>query len=86
MQKSYQQQLQNKTKRSTDCPLQPVVTRWRSWINAVLYYAKNLPEVKALVESFERSGISVTVSKVSLQATGLATEVLKVKDQYEYLD
>ena len=28
-------------------PPQPVPTRWRSWFNAALYYAKNLPEVKA---------------------------------------
>ena len=26
-------------------PPQPVPTRWRSWLNAALYYAKNLPEV-----------------------------------------
>ena len=27
-------------------PPQPVPTRWESWLNAALYYAKNLPEVK----------------------------------------
>ena len=29
-------------------PPQPVPTRRGSWLNAALYYAKNLPEVKAL--------------------------------------
>ena len=38
---------------------QPVPTRWRSWLNAALYYVKNLPEVKAIVESFVGSGILV---------------------------
>ena len=32
-------------------PPQPVPTRWGSWLNAALYYAKNLLEVKAIVES-----------------------------------
>ena len=35
---------------------QPVPTRWESWLNAALYNAKNLPEVKAIVESFVGSG------------------------------
>ena len=34
---------------------------------------ENLPEVKAIVKSFEGSGILVTKAKVSLQVTGLAT-------------
>ena len=38
-------------------PSQPVPTRWGSWLNAALYCAKNLPEVKAIVESFAGSGI-----------------------------
>ena len=32
-------------------PPQTVPTRWGSWLNAALYYAKKLPEVKAIVES-----------------------------------
>ena len=38
-------------------PSQPVPTRWGSWLNAALYNAKNLPEVKAIMESFVGSGI-----------------------------
>ena len=30
-----------------------LASTWGSWLNAVLYYAKNLLEVKAIVESFE---------------------------------
>ena len=54
-------------------------------INAALYYAKNLPEAKAIVESFVGSGILVTQAKVSLQKSGLAGQPLKIKDQYECL-
>ena len=37
------------------------------------------------MESFEGSGIFVTQPKISLQTTGIATQLLKIKDQYEYL-
>ena len=53
------------------CPSWPVDTRWGSWLNAASYYAKYLPEVKAIVESFE--------VKVSLQTTGLANYFSKSK-------
>ena len=46
---------------------------------------KNLPKVKAIVESFVGSGILVTLAKVSLQKSGLAGQLHKIKDQYECL-
>ena len=39
--------------------------------------------MKAVVESFASSGILVTQVKVSLQKSGLAGQLLKIKDQYE---
>ena len=81
--------VKNKTRQAklstTGFPPQPVLTRWGSWLNAALYYAKNLPEVKAIVERFEGSGVLVTQAKVSLQTTGLASQLIKIKDQYECL-
>ena len=81
--------INNKTRQAKfsaiDYPPQLVPTRWGSWLNAALYYAKNLPEVKAIVESFVSSGILVTQAKVSLQKSGLAGQLLKIKDQYECL-
>ena len=66
-------------------PPQPVSTRWGSWLNAVLHYAKNLPEVKAIVQSFVGSRVLVTQAKISLQESGLTGQLLKIKDQYECL-
>ena len=60
-----------------------MVTRWGSWLNAALFYAKNLLEVKAIMKSFKASVIFVTQAKFSLQTTDLATQLLKIKDQYE---
>ena len=79
--------IKNKTRKTKfyaiGYPPQPVPTRWRSWLNAALYYAKHLPEVKAIVKSFVGSGILVTSAKFSLQKSGLAGQLLKIKDHYE---
>ena len=88
MQKSKQQQIKKKQTGKILCfdyPPQPVPTRWASWLNAALYYAKNLPKVKAIVESFVGSGILVTQAKVSLQKRGLAGQLFKIEDQYKWL-
>ena len=81
--------IKNKTRQakfSAFCyPPQPVPAKWESWLNAALYYAKNLPKVKAIVESFVGSGILVTQAKVCLQKSGLAGQLLEIKDQYECL-
>ena len=66
-------------------PPQLVPTRWGSWLDTALYYAKILPKVKAIVESFVGCVILVTQTKVSLQKSGLAGQLLKIKDQYECL-
>ena len=39
--------------------------------------------MKAIAESFKRSGILTTSAKVSLQTTSLASQPLKSKNQYE---
>ena len=81
--------IKNKTRQAKfsaiDYPPQTVATRWGSWLNAALYYANNLPEVKTIVESFVGSEILVIQAKVSLQKSGLTGQRLKIKDQYECL-
>ena len=79
--------IKNKTRQekfsAIGCSPQPVPTRWGNWLNAALYYAKNLLKVEAIVESFVGSGTSVTQAKVSLQKSGLAGHLLKIIGQYK---
>ena len=81
--------IKNKTRHAKSSAIgylpQPVPTRWGSRLNAALYYAKSLPKVKAIVESFVGSGNMVTQAKISLQKSGLAVQLLKIKDQYKCL-
>ena len=44
-----------------------------------------MPEVKEIVENFVGSEILVTQAKVSLQKSGLAGQLLKIKNQFECL-
>ena len=41
--------------------------------------------MKTIVGSFEECGFLVTQAKVSLQTTGLVTQLLKFKDKYQCL-
>ena len=67
-------------------PPKPIDTRCGSWLNTSLYYAKNLPAVKAIVEEgFEVSSILVNPANVSFPTTSLGTQHLKIKDQYKCL-
>ena len=50
-----------------------------------MYYAKNSPLEKAILKSFVGYSASVTQVKVSLQRNGLATQLLRINDQYECL-
>ena len=78
--------IKNKTRQAKFSAIgypEPVSTRWESWLNAALCYVKTLAEMKEIVESFVGSGILVTQAKVSLQKSGLAGQLLKIKDQYE---
>ena len=64
--------IKNKTRQAkfsaTGYPPQPVPTRLGSMLNAAaLYYAKNLPKVKAIVKSFVGCGILITPEKISLR-------------------
>ena len=72
----------NKTRQACLSMLFPDGQRW---LNAALYFAKNLPEMKATVKSFEVSVILLTPAKVVSQTTSLTTQLFKIKDHYKCL-
>ena len=48
--------------------------RCESWLKVALCYAKNLPEMEAVLEKIKGFGILITQARVSLQTTGLVTQ------------
>ena len=58
--------VKNKIKQTKLANVVSVVIRWESWLKAAKFYAKNLPEVKAIVERFIGSDMFVNLSKCLL--------------------
>jgi len=50
---------------------QPAVTRWGTWLKAAEYYAKNLPQVREIVNAFEGTGQLVVKAKEAVAAESL---------------
>ena len=81
--------LKNKTRRAQfkhiGSPLEPVVTRWGTWLKATDYYADNLIEVKKIVNEFEGDGILVKRAKEAVNDASTAASLLKIKRDYSQL-
>lgn len=63
-------------------PPQPIVTRWGSWINASLYYAEKLPQVRAVVEAIKESGLIVRNAKESVRNVELNDSLCQISSCY----
>ena len=78
--------VKNKTRRALyagiGTPPTVVVTRWSSWLRGALYYSKNLPKVKEIVENYKGEGIIVANAKESVRDLQLATNLLAIKRDY----
>ena len=69
--------------RITESPFpQPVVTRWGTWIEAVLFYAKYLSEVKGVVDSFDAEDPVAVASAQSSMASPDAAAQCAYIDAY----
>lgn len=66
-------------------PPQPVLTRWGTWLGAAEYYAKNLPEVRQIVNSFEGTGILVSRAKAAVNDATVAQSLVKIQRDYQEL-
>ena len=66
-------------------PPQPVLTRWGTWLNAAEYYAKNLQEVRDIVNSFDGQGILVSRAKAAVNDCNIAESLVKIQRDYQEL-
>ena len=64
-------------------PLQPVLTRWGTWLNAAEYYTKNLVKVCEIVNAFEGDGI--LVSNVKAAVNDIAKLLAEIHHDYQVL-
>ena len=66
-------------------PPSVIVTRWSSWLKAAMYYCKNLPKVREIVNWIDSNGILIERAKDSLRSTKLVKDLLSLKVNYESL-
>ena len=66
-------------------PLQPVLTRWGTWLNAAEYYAKNLVKVREIVNAFEDDGILVSNANAVINDPNAAKLLAEIHCDYQML-
>ena len=65
-------------------PLDPVITRWATWLRAALYYSENLPAVRTIVNNWTSAGLLVSRAKNAINVEGLVSDLVKI-NQYRTL-
>ena len=62
-------------------PPDPVITRWATWLRAVLYYSENLPAVRIIVNNWTSAGHLVNRAKDAINVEDLVPDLVKI-NQY----
>ena len=65
-------------------PPDPVITRWVTWLKAVLYYSENLPDVRTIVNNWTNAGLLVSRAKGAINVEDLLPDLVKI-NQYRTL-
>ena len=59
-------------------PLDPVITRWATWLRAALYYSENLPAVRTIVNNWTSAGLLVSRAKDAINVEDLVPDLVKI--------
>ena len=65
-------------------PPDPVITRWATWLRAVLYYSENLLAVRTIVNNWTSAGLLVRRAKDAINVEDLVPDLVEI-DQYRTL-
>ena len=65
-------------------PLDPVITRWATWLRTALYYSDNLLAVRTIVNNWTSAGLLVSRTKDAINVEDLVPDLVKI-NQYRTL-
>ena len=65
-------------------PPDPVITRWATWLRVALYYSKNLPAVRTIINNKTSADLLVSRAKDAINVEGLVSDLVKI-NQYRTL-
>ena len=57
-------------------PPDPVIARWATWLRAALYYSKNLPSVRTIVNNWTSAGLLVSRAKDAINVEDLVLDLV----------
>lgn len=70
----------------TALPPQPIVTRWGTWIEAAIYYAKNFEEIKQFLTALDAADAkSIKKAKAVILVPSLKNDLAFIKSNFECL-
>ena len=59
-------------------PPDSVITRWATWLRAALYYNKNLPALRTVVNNWTSAGLLVSTAKDAINVEDLVPDLVKI--------
>lgn len=78
---SYKDQLPNLA-----LPPEPIITRWGTWLKAVLFYAENFDSVKQVVDQFDSSAaIAIQSSKRAFEDNSIKQNIALISTHFHQL-
>ena len=59
-------------------PLDPVLTRWATWLSVAFYYSKNLPTVRTIINNWTSADLLVSRAKDAINVEDLVSDLVKI--------
>ena len=59
-------------------PLDPVITRWATWLISALYYSENLPAVCTIVNNWASADLLVSRAKDAINVKDLVSDLFEI--------
>ena len=56
----------------------PVITRWKTWLRAALYYSENLPALRIIVNDWTSADLLVSKAKDAIHVEDLVPDLVKI--------
>ncbi|KAJ4451729.1 hypothetical protein ANN_03199 [Periplaneta americana] len=65
--------------------LEPVLTRWGTWLTAVDYYSEHFQELKELVATFEDNAVCVSEAKKIVDDCTVHNDLIHIKSHFTFI-
>lgn len=64
-------------------PPEPVITRWGTWLTAVLYYANHFDKIKQVIEELEEDAASIKTAKELVRNPKIMPQLIYIESNFK---